>query len=564
MNVRVWREYFGYFHGMARGVVLGALLAIVAGVLLLPVPLLIGFAFDKLIPSGRLGPLTALGAGILLLYIIDGAAMIWTRVAILRVTKEATARLQRRAVAKLVAASRSYYDARETADIHDVVVQESQRVDAMSQALLAELAPAVVLSVGMAIVLAWINWMLFLAMLIVLPLNIVAARRMGRLVRREIEQVHRLFARFSGGILHLVRAVDLMRVQTAEDVEAHRQTRHIEHLRDSSRRAAALAASYTVVQQSLIAMAGVVVLVVGGAAAVAGRMTVGSLLSYFAGLLLLRNPLQTMMRNLPIIMDGRQALARLTTFFDEEEREPYQGGRAIPFSGAIALRDVTFGYGTKPVLKDVSLSIVPGETVALIGPNGSGKSTIVNLILGFYRPQQGTVTADGVSFDDLDVRELRRHIGVVRQDPFIVPGTIRDNLLYGLLDPGPNVEEQMRAATREAGVDAFVSRLDRGYDTNIGEDGHLLSGGQRQRVALARALIGGPSLLILDEPMNHLDESDGARFLARLMAMSSAPAVLIISHRDEAVTLADRVYRLDAGRISSGQGGRRVPAAAVP
>jgi ABC-type multidrug transport system fused ATPase/permease subunit len=275
-------------------------------------------------------------------------------------------------------------------------------------------------------------------------------------------------------------------------------------------------------------------------------MTVGSLLSFFAGIMILRGPIHAIMVGIPKIMEGTQSLANVMAFLDDTEVEPYQGQRAIDFTGRISLRDVSFGYGGSPVLSSVSLDLVPGEAVGLVGPNGSGKSTIVNLILGFYRPDGGTIVADGVPYDELDLRRLRRAIGVVTQDALLVPGTIRDNLTYGIPDAP---FEAVMEASRLAGVDAFVSRLDKGYDTPVGEDGNLLSGGQRQRLALARALIGKPRLLILDEPMNHLDEKDSAEFLRRFTGASDRPAILLISHREDAVLVTRRVYRLEQGTM---------------
>jgi ABC-type bacteriocin/lantibiotic exporter with double-glycine peptidase domain len=225
-------------------------------------------------------------------------------------------------------------------------------------------------------------------------------------------------------------------------------------------------------------------------------------------------------------------------------------GAAAPGSDLIVLRDVSKFYGEVLGVNRVSLELHPGIT-ALVGPNGSGKSTIVNLILGFYRPDGGSIVADGVPYTELDLRELRRAIGVVTQDALLVPGTIRDNLTYGIPDAP---FEAVMEASRLAGVDGFVSRLEKGYDTPVGEDGNLLSGGQRQRLALARALIGKPRVLILDEPMNHLDERDSAEFLRRFTGAPDRPAILLISHREDAVLVTRRVYRLEQGTIVQAAG----------
>jgi ABC-type multidrug transport system fused ATPase/permease subunit len=551
MTAAVWRKYLAVFHGTYGQAVLGACMAVLTGLTLVPIPLLVGYAFDHLIPSGRADLLAGLGLLMLGLQMLNGVGVLSTRFVLLRVTKQASARLRERAVARLLATPRSQYTTRGLASMHDTVVHETERVDAMTNALLGEVAPALVLSLGICAVLAALNWMLFLGLLVVLPLNFLAARRLGVHVRARVWAYHDAFKRFNQGIIFLVRSIDLTRIQTAETFESGRLASRINDLRESSRNMAWSSSFYTVLQQGIIATAGVVVLIAGGAAAVRGLMTVGSLLSFFAGIMILRGPMHAIMVGIPKIMEGAQSLANVTAFLDDTEVEPYQGQRRIDFTGRISLRGVSFGYGGSPVLSSVSLDLVPGEAVGLVGPNGSGKSTIVNLILGFYRPDGGSIVADGVPYTELDLRELRRAIGVVTQDALLVPGTIRDNLTYGIPDAP---FEAVMEASRLAGVDGFVSRLEKGYDTPVGEDGNLLSGGQRQRLALARALIGKPRLLILDEPMNHLDERDSAEFLRRFTGAPDRPAILLISHREDAVLVTRRVYRLEQGTIVQAAG----------
>jgi ABC-type bacteriocin/lantibiotic exporter with double-glycine peptidase domain len=198
------------------------------------------------------------------------------------------------------------------------------------------------------------------------------------------------------------------------------------------------------------------------------------------------------------------------------------------------------------VLRDVTLTINPGSTVALVGPNGSGKSTIGNLILGFYRPQTGELCADDQPFTELDMVHLRRQIGVVTQDPILFPGTIWENITYG----APNVSSsQVIQAAKLATAHESIDQLPKGYQTFVGEDGILLSGGQRQRIALARALLREPALLILDEPTNHLDEAGVRQLMGSLDQLGNAPTILMISHDVAIVDQAEYIYVLQAGGI---------------
>ncbi|HUQ80065.1 MAG TPA: ATP-binding cassette domain-containing protein, partial [Gemmatimonadaceae bacterium] len=217
------------------------------------------------------------------------------------------------------------------------------------------------------------------------------------------------------------------------------------------------------------------------------------------------------------------------------------------FDGSIEMRGVTFGYRDEPVLRNVHLSLPRGAQVAIVGQNGAGKSTIVNLLLGFYRPQQGQVLASGTSYEDIDIRELRRSIGIVPQRPQFFAGTVRENIAYGSPSATP---EQIDAAARLALADEVIARLAQGYDTPIGEHGVRLSGGESQRLAIARALLGNPRMLILDEPTTHLDTETIAAVMRRLANVDSRPTLLLISHDQTVVNTVEDVYRLGGGTLA--------------
>jgi ABC-type multidrug transport system fused ATPase/permease subunit len=206
---------------------------------------------------------------------------------------------------------------------------------------------------------------------------------------------------------------------------------------------------------------------------------------------------------------------------------------------ALALRDVEFGYRDgAPVLRGFGLVLQRGERVALVGGNGAGKTTVATLLLGLYRPWGGRAEADGVPYDELDIRALRRLIGFVPQRPTLLPLTIAGNIAYGA---GDHDAAGIRAAAELAGADAL------GYDTHVGDEGERVSGGERQRIAIARALVKRPAVLILDEPTNSLDHEAVARILANLRELPNEPAVLVISHDPTVIDDADRVVHLVDG-----------------
>jgi ATP-binding cassette subfamily B protein len=212
----------------------------------------------------------------------------------------------------------------------------------------------------------------------------------------------------------------------------------------------------------------------------------------------------------------------------------------------LAVRDASIAYGADPVLRDVSVTVRPGELLAVTGPSGAGKTTLLQLLLRFHDPQGGRITLDGVDLRALDPAALRGRLALVPQDATVFSDTAAENIRYGRPDAD---DAAVRAAAEAAAADGFIAGLPEGYGTKLGPRGVLLSGGQRQRIAIARAILRDPAVLLLDEATSALDaESEQAvqRALARL---SAGRTTLVVAHRLATVRRADRIVVLEAGRI---------------
>jgi ABC-type multidrug transport system fused ATPase/permease subunit len=209
---------------------------------------------------------------------------------------------------------------------------------------------------------------------------------------------------------------------------------------------------------------------------------------------------------------------------------------------------VTFRYAgqSRDALADVTFSVAPGETLALVGPSGAGKSTVAKLLLRFYDPGGGEIRLDGRDLRDVRLSELRDNVTVLLQETLVFHGTVRENIAYG--KPGAT-EDEIIAAARAADADDFIGALPEGYDTVIGQKGRRLSGGQRQRVAIARAMIRDAPVLLLDEPTTGLDAESGERVLAPLRRLIEGRATIVISHNLMTVRDATRIVVLDGGCI---------------
>jgi ATP-binding cassette, subfamily C, bacterial len=228
-------------------------------------------------------------------------------------------------------------------------------------------------------------------------------------------------------------------------------------------------------------------------------------------------------------------------------REESGETRLAPFRDAIELRGVTFGYDPdEPVVRDLDLTIQAGGTTAVVGPSGAGKTTIIDLVMRLILPQAGTAEVDGVPMAELDVADWRRRIGYVAQDAVLFHASVRDNIAFGAPDA---TEDEIREAARLAFADEFISEMQDGYDTVVGDRGMRLSGGQRQRIALARAIVRRPEILILDEATSALDAESETKIQAAVAALAQRLTVLIVTHRLATVRDAGTIYVLDDGRL---------------
>ncbi|MFC1811651.1 ABC transporter ATP-binding protein [Thermodesulfobacteriota bacterium] len=546
INIQAWQYYSRLFKGFSRLLVICIAASIGQSLLLLPIPLFVRHIFDQTIPSGDYYFLGVAGGIIFLLYFLNGGVSLWTRHVFLKTTKVAILRFRSKILRKLYTLSRTHYSEVDREKLHASLVQDTERLDIMSNALASQFIPSLMISITLAGVLLYLSWILFLVSLSAVPIFLLASKFIGKRVKRRIHDFHRTFEVFSKGALFVLQMMDLTRIQSAEKFEVKRQEENFEELRVISGQMAWLRSAYILVQTTIVAATGALVLIVGGIAVVKDVITIGNLLSFYAAAVLFRNQLYKISYSIPQIFEGNQSLATLYNFMQIQDSRPYSGNKRIDFKGTVTLENVSFQYRDTRILYQIDLTVHPNQMVALVGPNGAGKSTIVNLILGFYRPQEGGLFADGCPYDGLDVVHFRRQVGVVTQDPIIFPGTVLENITYG--SPEADTAEVVRAAELAIAHD-FILRLPEGYDTFVGERGILLSGGQRQRIAVARALLRRPQLLILDEPTHHLDKIGVLELMGNLKRIEQVPSVLIISHDVDILDEADQFYYLKEGRV---------------
>lgn len=544
LNRAAWIYYASCYRRKNSSLILTILLCAVQFVFVLPTIYLVQHVFDVVIPHGDLRGVFWDGVAIVVCQTFYTVFVLWVRRITLRTTKIAVGSIRFDLISRLYKLSRSFYSDTDRGGLHNTIVQDTERVDMMSNAIVSRMLPSLLAGASLSLVLIWLNWKLFLVTLLIAPFLFGVNHILGKKLKSTSRGFRRSFEAFSKGVLFVTESIDLTRSQTAEQFELKRQWKQIEDLRETSGRFAWFDTAYSQIQGNLAMLAGVLVLMAGGVAVAHRSMTIGALLSFFVTLRMLSQYGAQVIEVTPTIVMGHQSLMALYQLLSTEAVEPYKGTTKIDFQGEIRFEEVCFRYGKPEVLNGVSLTIQPQRTVALIGPNGCGKSTMLHLILGFYRPHTGALYCDGRPYDEIDLSCLRRAIGFVAQNPAFFGGSIRENIAYGAPDA---TLEQIRRAADLALADEFIVRLPDGYETQIGDDGVRLSGGQRQRIAIARALLREPKLLVLDEPTNHLDIHAVTRLMENLRKLESDLALLLVSHDRDVVRHADEVYEIENG-----------------
>ncbi|WP_395944669.1 ABC transporter ATP-binding protein [Brevundimonas sp.] len=404
--------------------------------------------------------------------------------------------------------------------------------------------------VATLIYMAVIDWQLMLVVLLGVPMVALVLRRFGRKTRKAAVGAMQETENLSTALMENLDGVRLIKIENREAAEearvgevVSRRQRHV--IKGANARAFAGPSSDLVAYIVVAA-----VMAYAGWRAQSGEMTVGGFAA-FIGLLLAAGQSLRQVTNLATVMsEGLTAARRLFGALDiQPEIREAETAAALP-SGPVevALDQVSFAYaGTDaPTLDQVSLRVAPGETIALVGPSGGGKSTILSLLPRFYDVTAGAVRLNGIDIRQVRISDLRNHIALVTQEPFLFDDTIANNIAYGR--PGAT-QAQIEDAARSAAAHDFITALPEGYDTRAGEAGLRLSGGQRQRIAIARAFVKDAPILLLDEATSALDTESEALVQAALERLMEGRATLMIAHRLSTVRNADRIYVIEAGRV---------------
>ena len=506
------------------------------------------YAVDSLYQSITRQKLAYYAAIIIAIAILEGIFRFFARWLLIGVSRQIEYTLRNDLFQHLEALSMAFYQKNKTGELMSRATNDLSNVRLLLGPGIMYSANTIAAAIFTVVLMLRINWQLSLLSLLPLPVVSYSVRRFGRRIHDLTEESQAKLADLSARVQENLAGVRVVKAFVQEEHEIAEFERMNQSLVSKNRELIGVTSFFYPTMELMIGMAVVIVLWFGGRQVVQGSISIGDFVAFTLYLGMLTWPMIALGWVVNLLERGRASMERLNYMFDTLPEIRDESGALADFAvaGAIEFRNLSFQYNGVPTLRNVSLSIPKGKTVAIVGATGSGKSTLVQLIPRLYNAPPNSLFIDGVPIERIPVATLRRSIGFIPQDTFLFGETIRENIGFGLESPA---DEEIRRAARISNIAVDVEGFPNQFETMVGERGITLSGGQKQRTAISRAVVRDPKILILDDALSSVDTYTEEQILHELKSVMRGRTSILISHRVSTVKEADEIIVLDRGQI---------------
>ena len=543
------KRFIAYYRPHRKMFILDMLASLLISVIGMIYPIFSRTMLNDLIPNHRLRLLVIYGLTLLALYAVRMLLRYFVQFYGHMVGVGMQAQMRSDMFNKLETLPYSFYDEHETGKIMSRMTNDLMDVSELAHHGPENLLISGIMIVGSFVYLCTISVPLTLIIFACVPIMVVVSLFCRKRMRDAFTESRKSIAVINAALESSISGIRVTKAFTNADKEAEKFEKGNAQFVEARKKAYRAMAQFFSSTSFITDVFNVVVMLAGGLFMYAGKINFGDYSAFIVSVNQFIGPVTTLINFMEQYQNGVTGFERFLEIMDEQPEQESPNARDLQnVQGEITLDHVSFSYdNSKEVLKDVSLNIKKGETLALVGPSGGGKTTICHLIPAFYRATGGRILIDGTDINDVTFKSLRRSIGIVQQDVFLFNGSIKENILYGRLDA---TDGEVIEAAKRANIHDYVMTLPDGYDTQIGERGVKLSGGQKQRLSIARVFLKNPAILILDEATSALDNTTEILIQQALDELCKGRTTLVVAHRLSTIKNADEICVIANGQIT--------------